>query len=303
MRAFLSRFMCVIVLAAVVHGQGAKTNMPTMDQANQLYSAKNWNAAAPAFEAITRAEPSNALAWLRLGVSRHKLGQYTPAVEAYKHIESDPQVGPSALYREAASLAKLNGTRRRLHLWIKPSMPVWPSQARSSKMLTSLHCERNLVLKRSLRRLTPLHARAFIVLNIANLISGLANGTLSPPKAIIRPEAAAFNPSLINACCWKTGLAVEAAPGKSFNHYDTSRKIWMQDWVDSQSNSIHFEGKLEDGVMSYYADSQKPDGTPIRRHLQFFKLDVDHVRQFSQQSSDGGKSWTPEYDFTYNRKK
>jgi hypothetical protein len=77
----------------------------------------------------------------------------------------------------------------------------------------------------------------------------------------------------------------------------------MQDWVDSQSNSIHFEGKLEDGVMSYYADSRKPDGTSSRRHLQFFKLDADHVRQFSQQSSDGGKSWATEYDFTYNRKK
>ena len=82
MSAFLSRFMFVIFLAAAVHGQGAKTNVSTMDEANQLYSTKNWSAAAPAFEAITHAEPGNALAWLRLGVSRHKLGQYAPAVEA-----------------------------------------------------------------------------------------------------------------------------------------------------------------------------------------------------------------------------
>src|SRR5436305_5742803 len=108
MSACVSRFIFVIALAATVHGQAPKMNEPTMDQANLLYSAKNWSAAAPAFESITRAEPANALAWLRLGVSRHKLGQFGPAVDAYKHIESDPQIGPSTLYREAASLAKLN---------------------------------------------------------------------------------------------------------------------------------------------------------------------------------------------------
>src|SRR5436305_7293671 len=108
MSACVSRFIFVIALAATVHGQAPKMNEPTMDQANQLYSAKNWSAAAPAFESITRAEPANALAWLRLGVFRHKLAQYGAAVEACKQIESDRQIGPSALYREAASLSKLN---------------------------------------------------------------------------------------------------------------------------------------------------------------------------------------------------
>ena len=106
-----------------------------MDQANQLYSAKNWSAAAPAFEAITRAEPANAMAWLRLGVSRHKLGQYTSAVEAYKHIESDPQIGPSALYREAASLAKLNRNQEAIASLDKAVDAGWRSRARFSKMV------------------------------------------------------------------------------------------------------------------------------------------------------------------------
>ena len=91
--------------------------------------------------------------------------------------------------------------------------------------------------------------------------------------------------------------------GKSFNHYDPTTKKWIQDWVDSASASVHFEGALDNGVMSFYADNLNPDGTHARRHLQFFKLDEDHVRQFSQQSSDGGKTWSVEYDLTYNRKK
>jgi hypothetical protein len=91
--------------------------------------------------------------------------------------------------------------------------------------------------------------------------------------------------------------------GKSLNHYDTRLKKWIQDWVDSQSNGIHFEGGLENGVMSYFADSADAQGKPLRRHMQFVRIDADHVRQFSQGSSDGGKTWSPEYDFLYIRKK
>jgi hypothetical protein len=41
----------------------------------------------------------------------------------------------------------------------------------------------------------------------------------------------------------------------------------------------------------------------LRRHLQFFKVSEDKVRQFSQGSTDSGKTWAVEYDFTYVRKK
>jgi hypothetical protein len=41
----------------------------------------------------------------------------------------------------------------------------------------------------------------------------------------------------------------------------------------------------------------------LKRRLQFIKLTPDKVRQFSQGSTDGGKTWKPEYDFTYIEKK
>jgi hypothetical protein len=45
------------------------------------------------------------------------------------------------------------------------------------------------------------------------------------------------------------------------------------------------------------------DGTKTLRRLRFAKLDADHVRQWSVKSTDDGKTWTPEYDLTYVRKK
>jgi hypothetical protein len=56
--------------------------------------------------------------------------------------------------------------------------------------------------------------------------------------------------------------------------------------------------------MDYWTDEiPQPSGPALKRHLQFTKLGPDKVRQFSQGSTDGGKTWTPEYDFTYVRKK
>jgi len=302
MSTFLSRFIFVIALAAVVHGQGAKTNVPAMDEANQLYSAKNWSAAAPAFEAITRTDPANALAWLRLGISRHKLGQYMPAVEAYKHIESDPQIGPSTLYREAASLAKLNRNQEAIASLDKAvdAGLAQPNTFQQDADLASLRDEPGFkaVIEKADTIARPcVHHAEYRQFDfwIGEWDVVTTQGQNPAGTSSIQP--------IIDQCVLLENWTGGGGTGKSFNHYDTFRKIWMQDWVDSQSNSIHFEGKLEDGVMSYYADSRKPDGTPIRRHLQFFKLDPDHVRQFSQQSSDGGKSWATEYDFTYNRKK
>ena len=92
--------------------------------------------------------------------------------------------------------------------------------------------------------------------------------------------------------------------GKSYNTYDAALKRWEQFWVDNVGGNIFFYGNLKEGVMDYYTDElPQPDGTKLKRHLQFFKLGPDKVRQFSQGSTDDGKTWHVEYDFTYLRKK
>jgi hypothetical protein len=47
----------------------------------------------------------------------------------------------------------------------------------------------------------------------------------------------------------------------------------------------------------------QPDGSKLKRHLQFIPMGADKVRQFSRGSTDGGATWQVEYDFTYDRKK
>jgi hypothetical protein len=73
--------------------------------------------------------------------------------------------------------------------------------------------------------------------------------------------------------------------------------------VDNSAGVIHFYGGLKDGVMDFFTQDQaQPDGASNQRHLRFFPLGPDKVRQFSQASADHGKTWTDEYDFIYTRK-
>jgi len=59
----------------------------------------------------------------------------------------------------------------------------------------------------------------------------------------------------------------------------------------------------QDGAMRYKGETHTQGGGKILRRLTFFNLGADRVRQFSERSTDGGKTWTVGYDFTYVRKK
>ncbi|HEY2391957.1 MAG TPA: hypothetical protein VGK22_12365 [Candidatus Angelobacter sp.] len=303
MSAIAIRLVQILALAVVASGQMTTvTTLSPMEQANQAYFTKDWTTAAHAFETITQTEPANALAWLRLGVSHHKLAQYGKAMDAFKHIEADPQLGASALYRESATLVKLNRKEEALIVL--------------DKAVDAGLIQTNVILQDA--DLTSLRDDAAFKKTIAKA-EAIAHPCAHQPEYrkfdfwlgewdVVTTQghnpAGSSSIQLILDQCVLLENWTGGGTGKSFNHYDTRLKKWIQDWVDSQSNSVHFEGGVnKDGIMHYYADDLDPQNKPIKRHLQFVPIDPDHVRQFSQASNDGGKTWTPQYDFTYIRKK
>jgi hypothetical protein len=91
--------------------------------------------------------------------------------------------------------------------------------------------------------------------------------------------------------------------GKSFNKYNQSLKRWEQYWVDENGATSFFYGNIEGKDLVYLSDVVQPDGSKAVRKLTFFDQGPEKVRQFSQLSTDSGKTWTTEYDFTYVRRK
>jgi len=91
--------------------------------------------------------------------------------------------------------------------------------------------------------------------------------------------------------------------GKSFNFYDPTLRKWRQTWVDNTARVSEFVGEYKDGAMRFEGESHLPNGAKVLRHMTLFNLGPDRVRQLSEASRDGGKTWRVNYDYTYVRKK
>jgi hypothetical protein len=98
---------------------------------------------------------------------------------------------------------------------------------------------------------------------------------------------------------WTSGAGSD---GKSFNKWNPQLKRWEQFWASEAGETTFFYGKLEGKNMVYKTDAfPQSDGSKQERRLTFFDLGPDEVRQFSEISTDGGKTYKTEYDFTYRR--
>ena len=82
--------------------------------------------------------------------------------------------------------------------------------------------------------------------------------------------------------------------GKSFNHYDPQTKKWYQYWIDQNSTVTTYEGEYseKDKAIIFYSYDHAKDTNPYLVRLTFFDIDPNTVRQFSQKSTDDGKTWT-----------
>jgi len=90
--------------------------------------------------------------------------------------------------------------------------------------------------------------------------------------------------------------------GKSINFYDPALRRWRQSWADSLGNTSEFKGEFRDNAMRFEGESHRADGRTIARRMTLFDLGNGEVRQYSERSLDGGRTWGPHYDFRYVRK-
>ncbi len=90
--------------------------------------------------------------------------------------------------------------------------------------------------------------------------------------------------------------------GKSINYYDPIRKRWVQTWVDGQGGIISVEGAFEAGAMRFEGQHFYPDGRREPFRMTFTPQQDGSVRQFIEQSRDGGDSWYVWFDGRYVRR-
>jgi hypothetical protein len=274
-----------------------------MTEANVAYEARDWSNAARLYERVVATTPEPR-AWYRLGVSRRNGGQPLIAISAFESGIKAGMVSYQGEFGIATALAMMNETEKAFD-YLQRSVDHglnMPDQLLAEESLAPLRSDPRFakVVEHATRNQKPC---AHVPENrqfdfwIGEWDVVTAGGTPAGQSKI----------ELILGDCvvqesWQSMGSTYA--GKSYNIYDIRQKRWEQFWVDNIGGRIFFYGELKDGVMDYWTDDlPQPDGPKLRRHLQFFSLGPDRVRQFSQGSTDGGKTWRVEYDFTYNRRK
>jgi tetratricopeptide (TPR) repeat protein len=295
----------ILLAGGIAHP--ARANQPedkagALKEASAAYEAKDWQKAARLYQEIAETEPRNPRIWYRLAASLHEICEQAKSIAAYqKSMEAGlpPAMGE---YQIALDYAAMKENERSFEFLQKAADHGFshPEQLGSDAELAGVRSDTRFPkLVEQIKRnekpcaYTAENRQFDFWLGEWNVVTTQGENPAGSSKI-----------ELILGDCVVQENWTGGSSGKSYNIYNQSLKRWEQYWVDSIGGNIFFYGGLKDGVMDYWTDAiPQPDGTKLKRHLQFTKIGPDTVRQFSQGSTDDGKTWHVEYDFTYNRKK
>jgi tetratricopeptide (TPR) repeat protein len=292
--------VAVLLTFLTVPANVAGQSLSPSETADALYGAQKWAEAATAYEAITKSEPQNARAWYRLGYALHALGKFEPAVAAYLHaVEINHH--PVAMYNLACAYARL-GDKDNAFAWLTKSLNAGfpnPSGINSDTDLAALRDDARFK-------------------EVTTLADRLARPCESLPEykqfdfwvgswSVEDTQGHAVGTNLISrleqgCMLMENWTGLQGGTGKSINFYDAATRRWRQTWVSSTGNVNEYQGEFKDGAMRFEGKlSGRGGSSTALLRLTFFNLGADRVRQFSESSADGGKTWSVNYDFIYKR--
>ncbi len=312
MRSMADFVLAACLLASVpTVGTGAESAQQSAQadsasvQAAAAYDAKDWAKSAQLYEPMVQAHPEIPRLWFRLATSQQELGQLDQALQT---MEQGLKAGVPPVFAEfsIATIYAQKGDKEKTFEHLQKALDAGYNK------LEQFDSDAHLVSLRGDPRLAKM--RQEVEHNLKPCASTpenrqfdfwLGEWNVETTQGGV-PAGQSKIELILGDCVIQENWQSDGNPysGKSYNIYNTALKRWEQFWVDNSAGNIFFYGGLKDGVMDYWTDEiPQPGGPALKRHLQFIKVGPDKVRQYSQGSTDGGKSWKPEYDFTYSRKK
>jgi hypothetical protein len=107
---------------------------------------------------------------------------------------------------------------------------------------------------------------------------------------------------LYNGCAIRENwmpVRAGAGGGGSLNSWRPGEHRWRQTWTDSGNSWVEFTGALDGADMVLTAPVPGPNGAATLSRMTYSRGADGSVRQVGTQSSNGGRTWTAQYDFTY----
>lgn len=269
---------------------------PRIQEAQALENDKKFSAAFELYQKVHHDAPENNVITFKLAGLAYSRGDFASSAKYYALLA--PNGNPTVLYNMACSLSMAGEERKALEA-------LEDAVQKGFNQLSVMKKDPDLAAIRDTKKFAQ----------ILKSVKSLENDPRSRAFDFWVGEWNVFNPQntrmgeshiekiLGDAVILENWSGASGYRGKSFNHFLMDSGKWIQYWVDQNAGRIYFEGNYNDTLraMVFYAKDLDSKGGPQRK-LTFFNLSPDSVRQFSQLSSDEGKTWIVEYDFMYVRK-
>jgi len=265
--------------------------------ANEAFRARDWPRAASLYREVVKAHPEQGSSWARLGRALREAGQPKEALPALQKAESLGFQPPLMQYQRALAHIEL-GERDAALALLKPLADQEfgpPAGFPPVDQGTAVAGDGRFaaLAKRFAAYAAPCEQPGSPWRQFDFWIGSWdvydRAGNFAGQSRIER---------ILDGCVvlenWKGG-----SEGKSLNTWNPAFKRWEQYWADNGTSPIFFSGQLEKGAMVFHSTQPQADGKQYQRRLSFTPLSGGRVRQFSEATTDGGKSWSTEYDFLY----
>lgn len=302
-------FVAMSLIATTAWCQGKKkANKPTMAWADSVYAAGQFAEAVASYETLLKepAHRTNAGAWNKLALSHLSLQHYAQASAAFAEVYRFNRRFPAIFLNRARAYSAAGDVSQSIQML---DSAVIIGRFGNYTMLESDPLFENV---RKDARYQVVHdrvyANAYPCMNLPEArqfdfwlgdwdVFQTAN--LSVKTGFNRITRQAGGCIILES--WE---AVGPHRGMSLNYFDPITRTWNQKWAGSSQDITEFyEGKFENNAMQFKWNVRNPNGSLSPGRLTFTNLEPGKVRQHSEQSPDGGKTWQTVYDFTYIRRK
>jgi ketosteroid isomerase-like protein/tetratricopeptide (TPR) repeat protein len=287
---------------------GGQPPAADLQRAAAAFAHQDWAEARAAYEAIATRYPNHALSRFRVGVAQLELGNLQIAESNLRDGERLGVPAGQSAYRLAQLFAVRNDVDSafaELRRAASNGLTVPPQSLEADPHLKSLqrHAEWKATLDAFAAVVFPCrHDPRFRQFDF-----WVGDWDVRPTgQSAVGPPARNTVTLDDNDCVvtehWS---APSGSEGQSFNLFDQSYGVWRQTWVDNVGGQHDYRGRLVEGNMVFEGDTPAPNGQRgrIPTRLTFFRLAPDSVRQYSEISTDSGRSWQTSYDLTYVRRR
>lgn len=296
-----------LLLALAFSGQPPQGMTPAQQKANDAFMAQKWGEAAAAYEALAKETPNAPQPQFRLAASLASLGRHAEAIPHFQQAEKLGSPPPQVALRLAfayAALGRNDEAFAELKRATDMGLSILPQPLDSDPSIVKLRTDARFktfeaAMDRNARPCE--HDPHYRELDYW-IGEWDVRGINQPPQV---PASRSVITKIHDGCVILETYTAPGYAGQSFNIYDRSKQQWRQTWVDNKGGLHEYWGGPKDGSIVYEGSIPPAPGQSGRSQtrMSLLKVGPDTVRQLSETSSDGGKTWQVAYDLTYTRRK